>query len=465
MTQSKLFELFAIIRGKRKKDLDTFASMSSNHLSDRDEVLMQHILKALKKNQMIDEEAFVAKYLKEEEKKNWNRIKNRMGKLLYKYFLMEIMEDQPMLELYLLTSFFYRQDLQKNCSSLMKKGLNLLEKGKNFDEKRSLYQYWLHELAVDKEKNVRKHSEQLQKMGAALDTYYFENKLRQLCEQINRKLIINAKEHCTPFITFLEQEAHPLQSLGVKIYYQVFKMLTTERVLYFNNIQSLLAANKAQLTQKYRKEIFDHLLNFCIRKINAGTIVYAVKYLKLIDDLIEQKLFLAHQKLSHLRYKNCITISLIANDIDWAETFSRQYREYLEADQKDLAVYFNQAHIAFYKKEYDQAHTLLLKAAPKDMYYKIAFDKLWLKLAYHQLQRGKFDRMMLKKRITSIRGMINKQEKLNDQRKSMTLFFLSCMQKLVNNKVVSTQKLLGKVPIVDYLWLKKLKQKGVASKK
>ena len=87
----------------------------------------------------------------------------------------------------------------------------------------------------------------------------------------------------------------------------------------------------------------------------------------------------------------------------------------------------------------------------KDIYYKIACDKLLVKLYYE-----KNEKEAILNKIENNKGFIRKQKKLSDRRKQLHLAFLKVLQQLVKNKKIELEKVKGEILIPDYLWLSKV---------
>ena len=225
------------------------------------------------------------------------------------------------------------------------------------------------------------------------------------------------------------------------------------------DVKNMVDGSRDLFSPSYLEEIYDHLTNFCIRRVNIGERKYADHFLNIIDVLIEEKLFLNNGFVSALKYRNCVSIGLLAQRIDWALNFLEKNRSKLQKQLREDAYKFNKAHIFFHQKKYDEAKSLLFGIQPLDMYYKIACDKLLLKLDFYYLMLGEYDEYSFKSRIETAKRFIKSQVKLNHQRKLKSILFLNTLSKLMRNQFVETKGLLGKIPILDYLWIRDIQEK------
>lgn len=455
MKKTKFTEFLKIIKGKTRRDLQDFISVTSNQLSPQEKEIFTEILQRLDSNRKIDEDEIVDTFLQGERKK-WNRMKNHFVKVIKRYLIMDLAQhEKPWSDLILL-NFFHENNMEKNLSSDLKKVLHAITE-QTLDERNSLQRFLVHEFEVKRGKNKRTADESLDLMTRNLDYFYLENRLRCLCEQINRKHIINTHYDSAHFITFIEQEISNIHSPGVNIYYNLYKMLTAkQKESYFLKVNEWIDNNLEAFTKEYIKEVYDRLMNFCIRRINSRETHYAEKYLHYVDILSEKSLFLESGKLSALRYKNCISISLVANNITWANNFMALHSEHLEPSIKEDAYKFNKAQVQFYSGDYEKSQQSLLGFQPFDMYYKIASDKLSLVLSCHQVLKGKYNITIFKTKLESLRRYAQAQKKLSADKKEKLTFFINALSKLSRNKKAAIEKLLAKIPIMDYLWIKKI---------
>ena len=224
MTETKLFEFLKIIKGSNRRDLESFIFVSSNQLSVREKEIMSIILKDIGSRKKLIEENFVKNHLRPQEISNWNRIKSHLLKVLYRYWVMNLAFDAENSRYFILSEFFLDNDLNRNLKSTMKKRRNCLSNNK-IDRLNNLYKFWHKETEVKIEKESRKQTESLNVMIKHLDDFYFENRLRCLCEQLNRGYIINEVLVEDHLIIGVEARILSSESIGVRVFYHLYKML------------------------------------------------------------------------------------------------------------------------------------------------------------------------------------------------------------------------------------------------
>lgn len=453
MNLSSLFEILPILNGKMRKDLKVFIKMSSNHLSKKEEKVINYLLLESEKNKILSEENFKLKYLSKEDLKNWNRMKNRFLEVLRKYLMLEIANTKAESNLQL-ALFFANKTLSKNFSSTIKRLAKQLNQNHSLDEKINYYKFQLYEIEEEDQMNIRKRLDDLMKMNNTLDEYYIENKLRIACEYLNRRTVINEPFSMNDFLIYIEHKNIEKSSIGVQMYYNIFKMLQTEKQIYFDTIFDLIHEYENSFTKKYLKSIFSYMLNHCSKMINKGILSFSTLYIDIIDLQINNDLLLENNIISSNRFKNCITISIIAKRINWTIDFLEQFKTHLPDNQ--INIYnFSLAQIFFFQEKYKECHEQLIGFKTNEMYNKIAYEKLLIKLYYYLYKKNKFNKENLRAKISGLKKYTNLQSKLKDERKNRVLAFLQCVSKLINNEELAVQKLLGKIPPIDFIWLKK----------
>ncbi len=455
MTTSTLFELLKILSGSMIKDLKVFMKMSSNHLSKDEEIIMNSLLLEFQKaTNTISEDKFKSKYLKREDLKNWNRMKNRFLEVLRKYLILEVLSSKVEANL-TLASFYSQKKLPKNFKSTINKVSKHLNKNVKIDENTNYYKFLLHEIEETNHLDIRKRLDDLIKMDNTLDDFYIENKFRVACEYLNRKTVINESfSSLERFISFFESKNIEQLGIGAQIYFYTFKLLQTEDQIYFETIFQLIKEHQDRFTQPYLKSIFSYLLNHCSKMVNKGKLNFSNLYIKIIDLQISHNLLLDDKIISSNRFKNCITISIIAQRIDWAINFIENFKIYLPDTQKQV-YNFSLAQVLLFQEKYEECHEQLIGFEVSEMYNKIAYEKLLLKLYYYQYKRKGFKKENIKTKINSLKKYIKLQSKLHGDRKTRVLMFLECISKLVNNEGLTIDPLLGKIPPIDYVWLRK----------
>lgn len=456
MAHNKFTLAVKILSNNQKKDLMAFMQMPSNHLSNRDQELFQHFLNFdLKKAENVDE-TFWEAFLEESEKKNKNKIKSRLLRTLERYLsLCSLEEAEAPLAPTMLAIKYMESGLRKNGKFWIKKVRAILDSNVEKTLDNELIRFWLSELEVNATKDKRVKTSKIREMEEAIQAFYHINRLRLFCEKLNRSGIIDNDQELDQIRDQIKPDESSKESV---LYYHISKMLVEKDVASYEYVRYFLREHHDFFSKKYSKEIYEYLLNFCIRKVNQGEKYYAKTYLDIIDFLEKEDMLLDMGKLGAPRFKNCVVASIIAGDLLWINQFTERYKNknFLEeSDQIKRKPFldFNQALLELYAGNLEESRDLLTAFKHsnmylKDIYYKIACDKLLLRIYF---QNDEFH--LIESQVDGIRKYIKINKKLTDSRKAPHLLFLSCLSKLRSMKTLDIEALKNKLLILDYNWL------------
>ncbi len=461
--KSKLFNTLNSLTISQKRDLEKFFTMPSAGLTSGDRVLFERLLSALKKNKELDEAEFWTNALAQKDIANKNRIKSRLFKAIENYVcLLEIKNDRA-IKSHLLSSFYFRKNLMQNLMSTLNKGIRLISPLTENNLNNKIISYWLHEKIVRIKKDVRKDDTHIIDMEQELTDFYVLNKMRIICEKVNRLKIINTGEKPNTYSKEIEELRLKSNSIYADIYYYLFKLTSETKSVYFHKLEKLSDKNLDNLNTEIFKEVYAFLMNYCIGKINKGELTFAEHYFNYVKILEAKGLILDSGIIGIGRFKNIMIVCQIMDNPDWSSDFIHKYAPYLQETKlikrKDFLA-LNLAIIKLWQKDFDKCaeyiHAFRSSAMyHKDVYYKITCDKLLLKVHY---ELGESEMMV--HNIKVLRNYIKSRKNILEQKKVPNIKFLNFLEKIDREKAIKLEKIKGKIPISDYLWLEKTAKKG-----
>lgn len=460
---SKLIDLILVFSLKEKRDLEKFLTLTSNNLTSRDREIFSQLLSKLTKEKGFNEEIFWSKYLSGDEYKNKNRIKSRLFKAVENYIcLLEISKNDGMKTL-LLSTFYLTKNLIYNLKSTLKKSINHLSPIRNSSPTYRIMLYWLYEKLVFISKDIRQESIHINQMEVELDEFYSSNKLRILCEKINRSKILNSGFDASIYNEEVERLRAHSSSAYTDIYYHLFQLLSSNQDSSFITLNQKIAEHPLSLDLERVKEVYVHLMNYCIRKINERELGYANQFITYSKFLDSNDILLDQNMMSIGRFKNILVVCYIINDLDWAKYIIHKYsahlQETMDIKRRDF-LSLNKAIMALWQNDYegcmDNVHSFQSSSMyHKDVYYKIACDKLLLKLYY---EKAEYE--LLHNKVSVLIVYIRNRKKLNKKRQEPNLTFLYLLDKLSRNKPVQIEADKSKILLSDYIWLERVLKKG-----
>lgn len=456
---NKLLALLNSLTLQEKRDLKVFIGLPSNKLTKKDKVTFEKLMALSQKEVNKLGENIWDQLLEDTKSQDINRIRNRLFKATERYISLVQLESNEGHNYLVKAQYYTEHNMHKVSNAMLQKSIAALDNEANFD--RQIFLFWLYQMAVLQEKDIRKHDQKLHLMEYSLDEFYVCNKLRIICEKANRQKIIGVSELQQDYAFEALELSQGLDSINGLAYYNLFLLITKEEEKYFHELDQYIQQYEKQLTTAYLKEFYAHLMNYCIRQLNKGHFGYAAHYINYIEKLEDQNALLANGLIGIGRFKNAITASIVLGKTEWGQHFIDKYRTHISPTKKedqDAFLALIQAVIELHKDNTEACLTLI-KAFynsamyHKDFYFKITCDKLFIK-AYYEL--GQMDPVI--NRIQSIRSYIRSNKKLPKSRKQKHLNFLTSIDLLAKRTAKDEDDIKDKLAylIPDYLWLAKV---------
>ncbi|HLG04103.1 MAG TPA: hypothetical protein VI731_10945 [Bacteroidia bacterium] len=215
-----------------------------------------------------------------------------------------------------------------------------------------------------------------------LDRFYLAQKLRLSCEIYNVRNVLAVE-----YKVFLLDEirAHLKNKTYadtpvILVYYKVLMtLLESEQEEHFFQLRQLLAQHEKNFRLQELREFYQYVLNYCIKKINLGNIGWQRTLFEIFKTTIENGVLMSEGYLSHLDYKNIVTISLRQKEYDWVKIFIDKYNKVLLPQERHNAYIYNLANVYFNTGEYSKSLKLLQQVEFSDLYYQLDSKSILLK--------------------------------------------------------------------------------------
>lgn len=311
---------------------------------------------------------------------------------------------------------------------------------------------------LEKHGVMRTKKVNLDKADFQLDCFFLSLKLKNYCDAINYKNILNIDISIGMIEELLEiAKREKYQAVpAVAIYYQILLTLTNrDEEAHFFNLKRLLNENNFRFQQQEMRNMYIFAQNYCIKKINTGNAKYYRELFDIYKTLIETQIILNKGVIVPWDYKNITSVGLRVGEYKWVEKFIKTYNQHLPKDHQKNALTYNLAILHFYKKDYNEVITLL-----RDMSYKDVFDALqgrWLLLkTYYELDE--YD--ALDALIDSFRIFLRRNKSISKSYQKMYMNAIKFLQKIMKipyESKSSGEKLYLQIkectPIAERRWL------------
>ena len=178
--------------------------------------------------------------------------------------------------------------------------------------------------------NQRTGKLNLQEIGDTMDTLYLAQKLRHVCSQLSHRAVYQTDYQFGLLPHWIDQlEDSPYLTIpAIALYYYCYRFLTEAYSQeYFRKFRQQLRSHYQQFPQEELKDLYRAAINFCIRKLNEGSLDFTREGWELYQDGLAQGLFLENQQLSRFTFDNIIGFGLRLQDYEPVADFIQNYQQ------------------------------------------------------------------------------------------------------------------------------------------
>ncbi|CAN5200240.1 hypothetical protein BH09BAC5_BH09BAC5_26430 [soil metagenome] len=298
-----------------------------------------------------------------------------------------------------------------------------------------------------------------------LDKFYLARKLQLCCEIFNVRNVL-AVEHkvflLDEILSHLKNKSYADVSV-ITIYYRILMtLIESEKENHFHKLRELLIENEKDFTLVELREMYQYVLNYCIKKINLGNISWQKTLFEIYKITIENKVLMSEGHLSHWDYKNIVTISLRQKEYDWCKSFIETNKKQLLSAERENAHVFNLANLYFNIGEYSRSLKLLQQVEFSDVYYQLDSKSILLKTYFELDETESFIY-----HATAFRTFLKRNKLISDYQRTIYLNLIRYTSQLMradgnkkkmeiirkkveeNRNVADLQWLLGKFKVIS----------------
>lgn len=395
MHNSKLIQLFISFTDKEIKDFEIFLLQQV----EKDSNIYQ-LFEIIKNQEDIQNSPQLQKALIF--KKIFGNIKyqdvkvreimSALGKQVEQFLILEEQKDRDFYNQLALLKQFRKRDLGKQFLQQVKAIENIIEKDVFINSENHKREF----LLADEKNNffekqqIRAHDEAISLKNENFDKFYYSTKLKTLCELINRQNILNAEYKTTladDIIEVVKRNKNVLLDIpAVHCYYEIYHLLKTENdEVQFNNTFNVLNQFQKSFTDAELKSMYAYLLNYCIQHVNKGAGGFTIKLFELQKLLLQNKVLLENNQLSHISYRNIVSIAIKLKEYEWAEKFIEDNKYLISENHRENAYNLSKSNIFYAQKNFEATVSLLNDVVFTDVYYACT-SKFTLLKAYYALK-------------------------------------------------------------------------------
>jgi hypothetical protein len=379
--------------------------------------------------------------------------------LLEDFLAYETYQQDPFLRKQLLLKNFKDKGLEKYFHQQAVQAAEIIEKSKNNidDYKRRML---LDEISFEfnRKQSGRSVDNSLQSLSDSMDQYYLAQRLKYICEMLNRKNVLS-EQYDIPSLNYITAflKGNPSENPLIAVYSQVLLLLQNfDNEAQYTELKKMVFSNLSKIAVEELREIFVFLQNFCIRMINSGKEVYLLELFHIYEEMITNEIIFENNELEHHHFKNIITLALRLDKVKWAEDFILSTQGHLNKEIRKNALSYNMARVFYAQKRYREALRLMRSVEFSDIFYHLDAKVLLIKIYY---ETEDFEPLL--SLIASSGIYLRRSKLISDYQRGIYINFLNYVRKMARCKAgdnVDVKVLLSNIDqkkdIADISWLK-----------
>ncbi len=254
-------------------------------------------------------------------------------------------------------------------------------------------------------------------LNKSLDLFYLSKKLQVLCELYNLQNIVsrNTSSYSLNELTMIIENEGYGKVPVIQIYYRVYKTLSdNENTQHFFVLKELLSDHGTIFQQSELRDLYQYLMNYCIKKINTGEADWLKTLLEIYKTILDNKVIYLDNELSPWDFKNIVVVGLRSGEKSWVYDFIQSRSKEITIAERENAYGYNLAYYHFYTGEYRKAISLLSKIDFTDLYYQLDSRSIILK-CYYEMN----DHEGLHYFLESFRAYLRRNKVLSDYQRTI----------------------------------------------
>ncbi len=298
------------------------------------------------------------------------------------------------------SSFLVKNLAERNCvksyNGAVRDFQNETEGEQIRDAEYFYFNYYLQhiQLSLEIERQKRTESTNIERVLDNLDKFYLVRKLQLCCEVYNVKnvLSINYKAFLLEeILSYLSKNRYE-DTPAITIYYQILMtLIESANEVHFRKLRKLLLENEKCFSGNELREMYQYVLNYCIKKINTGNLSYQKELFETYKVIIANDVILLGNYFPQWDFKNIVTISCRLKEYNWAEKFIYSNKDKINSAERQNAFIYNLAYLNFHKGKFSEVRNLLQKVEFTDLYYQLDTKVILLKIFYELQDEDGFE--------------------------------------------------------------------------
>ncbi|MFK7904778.1 MAG: hypothetical protein AB8B69_06620, partial [Chitinophagales bacterium] len=328
-------------------------------------ILSEHYFDGFKKNAEIPDykELWWALYVnKKMDRGRINNLLVELEKHLNTFFAHRSLRDEQMLGKVLVLGHLNQRKpdsppIRKYVATKLKKFEDKLGEGKAEATDDWYYKYRLqveNSIFFNKADDTNSH---LNKLLGNLDMFYLLERLKFICVSLDRKQVLNSDAEgleLKAFTHYLKGIKSVVweESVVFRLYYHLFMGLIEEedKAIHYERLEEEFLSESRKIIDREKTNFRYVIINYYVRRINQGDIVYKEKLHLFFEELLHQGLIIIKGKLEDTYYRNIVLNALDLGKWDWTQDFIETYKDKIRPQSRAKDTYaYSKALLAYNK--------------------------------------------------------------------------------------------------------------------
>jgi len=231
---------------------------------------------------------------------------------------------------------------------------------------------------------------QTKEIFEGIEISYFIKKLRH-CTRINTIKTINTLDlefalidEIINYITI--NELYKIPVLGF-YYYTYLSQVFPEHEEHFKSLVGIISDSESDFDWDELRDNYFTILNYCIRKINAGDDGYLKTLFELYVKSLDKGFLIEKNTISRFTYRNIAETGIKVNEFTWVDEFISIYKNRLEEKYQTSFYALEKARLLIVQKEFNKALDYLSRISFTDPLIELAnrLEKIRVFIELNQL--------------------------------------------------------------------------------
>lgn len=309
-------------------------------------------------------------------------------------------------------------------------------------------------------KDERRFDTQIQEKANNLDLFYISQKLKTLCELVNRQRIFQQPYQLNLVEELLGVIQNPTFTMTpyITCYQHILKMQLDENAdENFKAVKTFFQLNADLFSKEDQSDILSHILNYCIQQIRlrAEKTFFMEEALTLYLLGIQKEILLENGILSPWHFKNIISLFTNLKKFKAAALFIREHAPKLESTIRENTMHYNLATLDYNLKDYEGAIEHLQHVKFTDIHYHLNSRLLLLQIYYEQDEDD-----ALRSLLASFSIFLKRNKKISTELKTTYLNFCKILKAILRRNPQRIDSITERIekysPLAARQWLKEM---------